>query len=39
MKRSQDLGAEEMAQLLSAIDGSLEINKRFQFFLWAQGAL
>jgi transcriptional regulator EpsA len=39
MKRSEDLGAEEMAQLLSAIDGSLEINKRFQFFLWAQGAL
>lgn len=39
MKRSVDLGAEEMAQLLSAIDGSLDIHKRFQFFLWSQGAL
>lgn len=39
MTRSGGLGAEEMAQLLSAIDGSLDIHKRFQFFLWSQGAL
>ena len=30
---------QELERLLFAIESSLQINKRFQFFLWAQGVL
>jgi transcriptional regulator EpsA len=33
------LNAKEMEHLLFTIETSLKINKRFQFFLWAQGSL
>ena len=33
------LSPQEMDSLLYAIDGSLKVNRRFQFFLWAQGGL
>jgi len=33
------LSPQEMDNLLYAIDGSLKVNRRFQFFLWSQGGL
>lgn len=33
------LSPQEMDSLLYAIDGSLKVNRRFQFFLWSQGGL
>lgn len=39
MKSFQSLDGNELERLFVAIEGSLEIRKRFQFYLWAQGAL
>jgi transcriptional regulator EpsA len=39
MKPFQALDTSEMERLFAAIESSLEIRKRFQFYLWAQGAL
>jgi len=39
MKPFQSLDGSELERLFVAIEGSLEIRKRFQFYLWAQGAL
>ena len=33
------LTRQDMDNLFYAIDGALKVNRRFQFFLWAQGAL
>ncbi len=33
------LSPQQMDSLLYALDGSLKVNRRFQFFLWAQGGL
>jgi transcriptional regulator EpsA len=39
MKPFLALDPSEMERLVAAIESSLEIRKRFQFYLWAQGAL
>ena len=39
MKKFDGLGNEDMEHLLVMFETSLEITKRSQFFLWAQGAL
>jgi transcriptional regulator EpsA len=39
MKKFDGLGNEDMEHLLVTVEASLEITKRSQFFLWAQGSL
>lgn len=39
MNYSGSLHGEELERLLFAIETSVKVTKRFQFFLWAQGAL
>lgn len=39
MNYSVSLQGEELERLLFAIETSVKVTKRFQFFLWAQGAL
>ena len=39
MKEFSGMNGYEMEHLVATIEKSLEINKRFQFYLWAQGTL
>lgn len=39
MKEFSGLSDQDLEHLVGAIETSLKINKRFQFYLWAQGAL